>query len=292
MAKELIKANSWEVLKDPWQKALSSSAASQLKLHPRLKQALKEKQPEYLDIVALCAGFKKQKKPDAQERNMIWANVLTTSPSKSGKRTMSQLESFLERALEIDRQTIKLFFSGLESRIVDTVTRGKIIIIPNWGSFGIAMMNKKARTCRNPATGKQIRIPAKTVAKGRFSLSHTKRNDSRVTSFRPPVIVRDNYGWCSYVSVKTDLLKLTLRRRLAVEICRATDIDLPLVARLMDEFLSHLSDVIAINKVFCWKRVGNFGRKGKANKLSWSISTQMREQAEGLRKKLKVAQKK
>ena len=98
-------------------------------------------------------------------RDEIWRDVLVVSPPKvEGHRTMSQFEIFLQRATDSDRKTIKLFFSGLETRIAD-LTRG-LITIPHWGSLGIKIKPRKGRIGRNPATGETNRIPPKQIAKG------------------------------------------------------------------------------------------------------------------------------
>ena len=108
-------------------------------------------------------------------RDETWRDVLVVSPPKvEGHRTMSQFEIFLERATGADRETIKLFFSGLETRIAD-VTRG-LITIPHWGSLGIKIKPRKAGMGRNPATGETIHIPAKQIAKGYLLFAMNQRH--------------------------------------------------------------------------------------------------------------------
>ena len=214
-------------------------------------------------------------------------------------RTMSQFESFLERATGADRKTIKLFFSGLETRIAD-VTRG-LITIPHWGSLGIKIKPRKGRMGRNPATGETIHLPAKQIAKGYllFAISakdlrapdpshvpllHPRSGCFQESFYGESAIEHQSYEWCSHVHVeKTNLKKLSLKRRLVVEICRGTGVDLRLVARLMDEFLCHLAKVIEGNETFIWKRVGKFGSKQKySNSLGtyrqsyFAVSAQMK----------------
>jgi nucleoid DNA-binding protein len=207
-------------------------------------------------------------------RNEIWKDVLLKSPPKvEGHRTMSQFESFLGSAAGVDRQTIKLFFSGLETRISDT-TRG-LITIPHWGSLGIKIKTRKATMGRSPATGEMVHIPSKKFVKGyllfafregqRFlSLRHPRGGSFQEKYYGESAIEHQSYEWCSHVSVeKTNLKKLSLKRRLVVEICRETGVDLRLSARLLDEFLCHLAKVIDCGEIFVWKRVGRFGSKQK-----------------------------
>lgn len=234
-------------------------------------------------------------------RDEIWRDVLVVSPPKvEGHRTMSQFEIFLERATGADRKTIKLFFSGLETRIAD-VTRG-LITIPHWGSLGIKLKPRKARMGRSPATGETMHIPAKQIAKGyllfAISAKHLRAPDpSHVPLLHPrsgcfqesfygeSVIEHQSYEWCSHVHIKkTNLKKLSLKRRLVVEICRETGADLRLGARLMDEFLCHLAKVIQSNETFIWRRIGKFGSKqkhssslGAYRQSYFTVSAQMKE---------------
>ena len=252
------------------------------------------------------------------EREQVWRDVLAKTSTK-GKtrmgrnpatgemmqitvkqgRTMSQFESFLERATGADRKTIKLFFSGLETRIAD-VTRG-MITIPHWGSLGIKIKPRKGRMGRNPATGETIHIPVKQIAKGYllFAISakdlrtpdpsnvpllHPRSGCFQESFYGESAIEHQSYDWCSRVHVKkTNLKKLSLKRRRVVEICRGTGVDLRLGARLMDEFLCHLAKVIESNETFIWKRVGKFGSKQKySNSLGtyrqscFTVSAQMK----------------
>ena len=230
---------------------------------------------------------------------------MVSPPKVEGHRTMSQFEIFLEGATGADRKTIKLFFSGLETRIAD-VTRG-LITIPHWGSLGIKIKPRKARMGRNPATGEMIRIPAKQIAKGYllFAISakdlrapdpshvpllHPRSGCFQESFYGESAIEHQSYDWCSRVHVKkTNLKKLSLKRRLVVEICRETGADLRLGARLMDEFLCHLAKVIESNETFIWKRVGKFGSKqkdssslGTYRQSYFTVSAQMKERL-GLR---------
>ena len=234
-------------------------------------------------------------------RDEIWRDVLAASPPKvEGHRTMSQFEIFLERATGADRKTIKLFFSGLETRIAD-VTRG-LITIPHWGSLGIKIKPRKARMGRSPATGETIHIPAKQIAKGYllFAISakdlrapdpsnvpllHPRSGCFQESFYGESAIEHQSYDWCSRVHVKkTNLKKLSLKRRLVVEVCRGSGVDLRLGARLLDEFLCHLAKVIQSNETFIWRRIGKFGSKQKhSNSLGayrqsyFTVSAQMKE---------------
>ncbi len=225
---------------------------------------------------------------------------MVSPPKVEGHRTMSQFEIFLEGATGADRKTIKLFFSGLETRIAD-VTRG-LITIPHWGSLGIKIKPRKGRMGRNPATGETIHIPAKQIAKGYllFAISakdlrtpdpshvpllHPRSGCFQESFYGESAIEHQSYDWCSRVHVeKTNIKKLSLKRRLVVEICRGTGVDLRLGARLLDEFLCHLAKVIQSNETFIWKRVGKFGSKQKySNSLGtyrqscFIVSAQMKE---------------
>ena len=234
-------------------------------------------------------------------RSEVWSEVLVKNPPKvEGHRTMSQFESFLESGEFADRQTIKLFFSGLENRIADT-TRG-LITIPHWGSLGIKIKPRRAKTGMNPATGETMHIPAKQIGMGYllFAISandfkspepsdipllHPRYGCFQERYYGESAIQHKSYVWCSHVYVKkTNHKKLSLKRRIVVEICRETGVDLQLVARLLDEFLCHLAKVIERNETFIWKRVGRFGSKqkysssvGSYRQSYFTVSAQMKE---------------
>ena len=155
---------------------------------------------------------------------------------------------------------------------------------------------------RSPATGETMHIPAKQIAKGYllFAISakdlrapdpsnvpllHPRSGCFQESFYGESAIEHQSYDWCSRVHVKkTNLKKLSLKRRLVVEVCRGSGVDLRLGARLLDEFLCHLAKVIQSNETFIWRRVGKFGSKqkhssslGAYRQSYFTVSAQMKE---------------
>ena len=64
-------------------------------------------------------------------------------------------------------------FSILVGEVKAAVSRGDRVAIPGFGSF--RMVSRKARTGRNPRTGKEVKIPQQKAV--RFSVSSTFKSE-------------------------------------------------------------------------------------------------------------------
>ena len=76
------------------------------------------------------------------------------------------IEGLAERA-GTDKKQSKAFLEALTALIEDTIRAGGEVPMKGLGKFKV--QNRKARVGRNPLTGAEIQIPAKTVVK--FTLS-------------------------------------------------------------------------------------------------------------------------
>jgi DNA-binding protein HU-beta len=72
------------------------------------------------------------------------------------------VRSTLER-LEISRKDAVEFVDGLFNDIQAAVVSGDAVKIPGFGQFKVR--DRAARMARNPATGEQVKVPAKRVFK-------------------------------------------------------------------------------------------------------------------------------
>ena len=64
---------------------------------------------------------------------------------------------------DVDKKTATALVEGTIDVILATVAKGEIVNIAGFAKF--AKINRPARMARNPATGEQIKVKAKTVAK-------------------------------------------------------------------------------------------------------------------------------
>ena len=64
---------------------------------------------------------------------------------------------------DVDKKTATALVEGTIDVILATVAKGEIVNISGFAKF--AKINRPARMARNPATGEQIKVKAKTVAK-------------------------------------------------------------------------------------------------------------------------------
>jgi len=71
-----------------------------------------------------------------------------------------------------EKKDVKLFLDSLTALIEDTIRQGGEVPLKGLGKFKV--QNRKARIGRNPLTGAEIQIPAKTVVK--FSLSKSLKD--------------------------------------------------------------------------------------------------------------------
>jgi DNA-binding protein HU-beta len=75
--------------------------------------------------------------------------------------TKSQVISTLAEKTELPKKTVKLFFNELNTLAYKEAQN--TFTLPGFGK--LALVERKARLGRNPATGETIQIPAKTVVK-------------------------------------------------------------------------------------------------------------------------------
>ena len=77
--------------------------------------------------------------------------------------TQAQFFQAVAEASNLKKAQVKDVFSALEALVAKRLkSEGKI---PLGGLGAVKLVNRKARIGRNPATGEQIKIPAKTVIK-------------------------------------------------------------------------------------------------------------------------------
>jgi DNA-binding protein HU-beta len=83
----------------------------------------------------------------------------------SGPMTKSQLINHLAEEAEVPRKTAALMLETLAAAAYKEAKKG--FTVPGLGK--LVLVNRKARTGRNPATGEAIKIPAKKVLKFRIA---------------------------------------------------------------------------------------------------------------------------
>lgn len=71
--------------------------------------------------------------------------------------------SAMERVGELTRKDAVLLIDGVFEDIQDAVIGGEPVKIPGFGQFKVR--DRAARMARNPATGEQVKVPAKRVFK-------------------------------------------------------------------------------------------------------------------------------
>jgi DNA-binding protein HU-beta len=86
--------------------------------------------------------------------------------------TRTELIDDLANRTGMDKKDVKNFLLQLTSLIEDEIKKGGEVPMKGLGKFRV--QNRKARVGRNPLTGAEIQIPAKTVVK--FSISKTLKD--------------------------------------------------------------------------------------------------------------------
>jgi len=79
--------------------------------------------------------------------------------------TKTQVQAALAERTGLSKKEVKTFFEEMASLAYGEAGNG--FAIPGIGK--LVLVNRKARTGRNPATGETIDIPAKTVVKFRIA---------------------------------------------------------------------------------------------------------------------------
>ena len=77
--------------------------------------------------------------------------------------TKTELVAKVAAEAGVTKATAAKVFEAIINGIADSLKTGDRIAIVGFGTFSVS--ERKARTGRNPQTGKEIKIPAKTVPK-------------------------------------------------------------------------------------------------------------------------------
>lgn len=83
------------------------------------------------------------------------------------KMTKGQLMAALAEATGMAKKDVVNFMDKLVELAYKEVKNSGEVTLPGFGK--LVKVNRKARTGRNPATGQEIQIPAKTVVKFRVA---------------------------------------------------------------------------------------------------------------------------
>ncbi len=83
------------------------------------------------------------------------------------KMTKSQLLSVIAEKTEVSKKQSGVFFEELAKLAYSQVKTNGEFVLPGFGKM--VKVIRKARLGRNPATGAEIQIPAKTVVKFRVA---------------------------------------------------------------------------------------------------------------------------
>ncbi len=83
------------------------------------------------------------------------------------KMTQSQIVAALAEKSDVSKKVAKGFLENLAEMAVKQTKKSGVFIVPGIGR--LVRSDRKARIGRNPATGEQIKIPAKKVVKFRVA---------------------------------------------------------------------------------------------------------------------------
>jgi DNA-binding protein HU-beta len=83
------------------------------------------------------------------------------------KMTKSQLLDALANETGLSKKDLNNVFDKLTGMAYKEVKKSGEFVVPGFGKM--VKMHRKARIGRNPATGEEIKIPAKTVVKFRLA---------------------------------------------------------------------------------------------------------------------------
>jgi len=86
--------------------------------------------------------------------------------------TRTELIEELANRTGMEKRDVKRFLEDLTSLVEDTIKQGGEVPLKGLGKFRV--QHRKARTGRNPITGEEIQIPAKTVVK--FALARSLKD--------------------------------------------------------------------------------------------------------------------
>ena len=85
------------------------------------------------------------------------------------KMTKAQMVTALAEKTGLSKKEVSGFFDTLSEMAYDEVKNNGEFVLPGFGK--LVKTKRKARKGRNPATGEEITIPAKTVVKFRLAKS-------------------------------------------------------------------------------------------------------------------------
>jgi DNA-binding protein HU-beta len=83
------------------------------------------------------------------------------------KMTKAQIVAALAEELNLKKTDVKAFMDALHGLAVKEVKKNGEFTVGDFGK--VVKMKRAARKGRNPATGEEIKIPAKTVVKFRLA---------------------------------------------------------------------------------------------------------------------------
>ena len=83
------------------------------------------------------------------------------------RMTQTQLVKELAARCEVNNKAAKGFLESIAGLAVGETKKNGVFVLPGIGR--LVLVNRKARTGRNPATGEAIKIPAKKVVKFRVA---------------------------------------------------------------------------------------------------------------------------
>src|SRR4029450_12463389 len=106
----------------------------------------------------------------------------------------SELFSHFAERFEVKRTQAREFFDELNVLAEKELKRSGEFVLP--GMVKLVVQKRKARMGRNPATGEQIKIPAKTVVKARIA---KQLKDAVLPKKYPPAAVPPGSGLFSVI---------------------------------------------------------------------------------------------
>jgi len=75
----------------------------------------------------------------------------------------TELINQIAESADISKKAAADALHGFMTALTDTMTKGEKLSLIGFGTFSVT--ERSARTCRNPQTGKSMKIPAKKVVK-------------------------------------------------------------------------------------------------------------------------------
>lgn len=101
--------------------------------------------------------------PQGAQKPLGYPTFSLSHDINSGSMKKRDLIQAVATHTDVDKKTATALVEGTIDVILATVAKGEIVNISGFAKF--AKINRPARMARNPATGEQIKVKAKTVAK-------------------------------------------------------------------------------------------------------------------------------